>query len=343
MKKSILFLCTAMLMGFMAISQNVVNLVVFSEDGDTFYIFINGIKQNAKPESNVKVTGVSPNVSLRIEFENKAYPQLKQNMSLMAGYEHTFRIKKDTKLQMKLRYFGQVPLAEASTGVATVQYHTADQSDDNGNGTDGNVNMNTNTNVNTNTMGMNTNVNTTTVSTTTTTKSNDDVSINMNVGGMGINMNVNGMGMNTNTNANGMNTTTSTTVTSTSSSSGNMNHNQNDNHNTNTTMNNSAPAPKAGCSVAMSQVSFDKMKASVEAKPFSDTKMSTAKIATKNACISVNQVREICKLFSMDDDKLQYAKYAYAYCINKSEYYQVSEIFSFSTTTDEFNKFLEQQ
>ena len=44
----------------------------------------------------------------------------------------------------------------------------------------------------------------------------------------------------------------------------------------------------------------------------------------------------------MDDDKLTYAKYAYNNCLDKANYYQVSEIFSFSATTVELNKFLEQ-
>lgn len=76
-------------------------------------------------------------------------------------------------------------------------------------------------------------------------------------------------------------------------------------------------------------------------KTFSDTKMSTAKVATKNACLSVKQVMEIAKLFSMDDDKLAYAKFAYDRCVDKANYYQVGEIFAFSTTTDELNKFLD--
>ena len=170
---------------------------------------------------------------------------------------------------------------------------------------------------------------------TQTTSNPNDMSVNMNVAGMGVNMSVNGMGMNT---TNNINTATSTTVTSSSTSSSNFNQNATGNN-----MNSATTAPKAMCAVAMSQASFDKMKASVDEKPFADTKMSTAKLATKNACVSVNQVKEICKLFSMDDDKLAYAKYAYAYCVNKNEYYLVSEVFSFSTTTDEFNKFLEQQ
>jgi hypothetical protein len=91
----------------------------------------------------------------------------------------------------------------------------------------------------------------------------------------------------------------------------------------------------------MTPSNFETMKKSVESKPFSDTKMSTAKIATKNNCLSVNQVKEISKLFSMDEDKLAYAKYAYDYCVDKGNYFQVSEVFSFSATTDEFNEFLE--
>jgi hypothetical protein len=91
----------------------------------------------------------------------------------------------------------------------------------------------------------------------------------------------------------------------------------------------------------MGSADFGKLKQSVEAKPFSDTKMSTAKVATKNACLSVNQIKEICNLFSMDEDKLAYAKYAYDYCTEKGNYYQVGDVFSFSTSTDELNAFLE--
>ncbi|NBQ47889.1 MAG: DUF4476 domain-containing protein [Sphingobacteriia bacterium] len=69
--------------------------------------------------------------------------------------------------------------------------------------------------------------------------------------------------------------------------------------------------------------------------------MSTARIATKNTCLSVKQVKEIASLFNMDDDKLAYAKFAFDYCVDKANYYEVSDVFSFSSTTDDFNKFLD--
>ena len=298
-------------------AQDKVNLVVFSEEAEPFYVFVNGVKQNSKPEPNVKITDLTPNISLRIVFENKALPELKQNMALEPGFEHTARIKHDNKQQMKLRYFGQTPLAESKQGgVPTVAYHTSDES----------------ASGNSQSMGGTTSISSTTTTTTTKTTgtpANENVSVNINVSGVGMNMNVSGMEHSGAT----MNSTTSTTVTS----SGYSDHTATRAE----TQQASAPASGSGCSGAMSPASFSNMKKSVESKPFSDTKMSTAKVATKNNCLSVDQVKQICKLFSMDEDKLTYAKYAYDYCVEKGNYYQVSEVFAFSSTTDELNAFLE--
>lgn len=308
---------------------------------------MNGIRQNDKAESNVKVTGLSPNISVRIEFEDKALPQIKQNMFLEGGLEHTAKIKRDLKKQVKLRYFGQTPITNSNDGISTVAYHTTENPVQNNNA---NVNVNTNASGSGNVQN-NGNTTITTTTTTTTTKANtgtngnENVNVNINMGGVGINMNVNGMGAGMDMSGGNMNSTTSTTVTTTSSSSSSSSNSSSTGEQsqgkTNTTQMSNTPV-KAACTMAMSQASFDKMKQSVESKPFSETKMSTAKVATKNSCLSVNQVMSICKLFSMDEDKLTYAKFAYDYCVDKANYYQVSEVFSFSATTEEFNKFLEQ-
>ena len=101
MKTRLLILSSLLFLSLITFGQNKVNLVVFAEDGDKFYAYDNGIKQNNTPESNVRVTGVTPNISLRIEFEDKALPQLKQNMALEPGFEHTAKIKRDMKKQIK--------------------------------------------------------------------------------------------------------------------------------------------------------------------------------------------------------------------------------------------------
>jgi hypothetical protein len=329
-------------------AQNNVNLVIFSEDLEPFYAYVNGIKQNANPETNVRIAGIAPNIALRIEFVNKALPVIKQNMSLLTGFEHTARLKYDKNKVMKLRYFGQVPMEQIATdnAVSTVNYHTAELPAESVSTPTVDKHHDTHTTIHTMPVNSNVSITSSTVSTTTgATGGNGNGSINVSMpGGIGINMNVNDPNVN-----GGMQTTTSTTVT-TSTSTSDETSTQSEVRNQGVRGSHSSPPPapapitaptKIGCTAAMSDAAFSKMKATIESKPFSDTKMSTARVSTKNACLSVTQVMEIAKLFSMDEDRFAYAKYAYDFCIDKANYYQVSDVFSFSSTTDDFNKFLE--
>lgn len=319
MKKTLLVLASLLLSVVSGVSQNTANLVIFSEDGDPFYAYVNGVKHNATPETNVKITGLMGNLSIKIQFENQSLPQLKQAMVLEPGFEHTARIKRDMKQQLKLRYFGKVPLDGNVYDNTTTTYNTAESNDGFNTATDdnstNNQNLNTNTSIYTN-----------------STNNGEKAVVSINAGGVGVTIDVNQTGMNSD-----IKTTSTTTVSSYSSSQSSSNSRATQNVNTQY----SDPAPQRNCTGAMSDASFAKMRESVESKPFSDTKMSTARVATKNACLSVRQIKQICSLFSMDDDRLTYAKFAYDYCVDKANYYQVSEVFSFSSTTDELNQFLE--
>ncbi len=75
------------LMSFIGISaQN--NLVVFSENGEKFFLIINGVKQNLEAETNVKVTDhIQPNYKAKGVFEDKAEGVVDQNMYFMQGAE----------------------------------------------------------------------------------------------------------------------------------------------------------------------------------------------------------------------------------------------------------------
>ncbi len=337
MKKSILILSSLVLFALNTFAQNTYNLVLFSEDGEGFYAFTNGIRQNDKPETNVKITGLtSEALSLRIEFANKALPLLKKNFPMEVGFEYTVKLKKDLKKQMKMQYFGQVAIADApKTDAATVQYHTAE----NPISTNNNSTTQFNTSANDNQVNSNTSVTTTSTSTQINTGTNGNTNgVGVNVNGLGININVTDPTLVNHTTTH---STTSSTVTS-SSSSNSSPKNPSKSNPTTMPVENTQPVA-VGCKGAMNDASFQKMKKSVDDKPFSDTKMSTAKVATKNACLSSDQIKDICGLFSMDDDKLIYAKYAYNSCVDKANFYHVGEIFSFSTTTDDLNTFIEKQ
>jgi hypothetical protein len=234
-------------------------------------------------------------------------------------------------------------------------------------GSNENVNFNTNIGVNdgfgTNTnVGINTNVN----STSTTTGTGENVSIGVNMGGVGFNMNVNvtetGMGVgqnvqynesvssttstntsgvgNTNTTGGTMTTTTTTTTTSTTTGGGFDNWNTGTTQGSNTTQVQYVDGYTGYVGCAMPQSKVDNIKAAIDNEGFSSNKMQVAKQATKNKCLTTAQVIEIAEMFSFEDDKLEYVKYAYDFTYDRDNYYQVNSIFSFSSTKDKLNAFL---
>lgn len=111
--------------GITARSQGTMNLIVFSEDGDLFYVFVNGVKQNKLAEANVKLLNQATTLNVKIEFENKTLKTLKQNMALDADREHLVKIIRNKNNQLKLRYNGSVALSETVNSGNTT-YNTAE-------------------------------------------------------------------------------------------------------------------------------------------------------------------------------------------------------------------------
>lgn len=357
MKKSILQLAMV-LMCVIACAQNATyNVIIFSEDGEPFFVYANGIRQNDKPETNVKITGLtSEALSMRVQFENKALPVLKQNFMPEFGYEHTVNIKKNLKKSMKLAYFGRVPLAEAPrTTAATVQYHTAEnpviQNNSAQNQNSPVVQESSTPAINTNNESYSQNV--------TTTLTSPNVNINFNGSGVNMNISDNGTSVTTTsttvitTGASGSSTmstvsatavprhkpTTTGTATNVATTSSVIPRPMNPNATSTTAT--STVASNAGCSTPMNDEEYEKLKTTIDDTPFADNKIAMAKAATKNNCLSIAQIKGICELMPMDDHKLTYAKYAYDYCTEKKNYYQVGESFSFPNTTQKLNKFLQ--
>lgn len=78
----------------------------------------------------------------------------------------------------------------------------------------------------------------------------------------------------------------------------------------------------------------------ITTKMFRDDKMDMAKLATKEKCLTNAQIRGIAKLFSFEDQSLEFVKYAYDHASEKSEYYTLADIFTFMSSKDEFMAFL---
>jgi hypothetical protein len=86
---------------------------------------------------------------------------------------------------------------------------------------------------------------------------------------------------------------------------------------------------------------FSNMKGSVESKTFEESKMTMAKQMLKDRCMTVDQVKGFMGLFTFEDTKLDFAKFAYDHTYDIGNYYQVNDAFTFEASIDELNQYLE--
>lgn len=94
------------------------------------------------------------------------------------------------------------------------------------------------------------------------------------------------------------------------------------------------------CRYFMNDYDFNDLRNMINNTPYSSTKMTIAKQACSSNCMSSEQIREICRLFSFDSDRLEYAKFAYDYCYDRRNYYKVNEVFAFSYSINELNRYI---
>lgn len=91
----------------------------------------------------------------------------------------------------------------------------------------------------------------------------------------------------------------------------------------------------------MSEEQFRELKHSMSTKPFDDTKLAVAKQAISANGTSTHQVKELMDLLTFESGKLDLAKHAYRYTIDQNNYYLVNDEFTFSSSIEELNEYIE--
>jgi hypothetical protein len=199
----------------------------------------------------------------------------------------------------------------------------------------------------------NTNVQPVNTSTTTTTTTTQTSSVKPNNTGVSFNVNINGGSLNTALN-NLSNTITSTVTTSTSDPVATDNTAILVDNSQQQTTQNATPVTDAsliqtstvstssgsGCMMAMSDIDFSDAKSSISSKSFEDSKMKVAKQITENNCLSVSQIKEVMGLFSFEQSKLDFAKYAYGHTSEKNNYYKINDVFTYESSIDELQTYI---
>jgi hypothetical protein len=95
------------------------------------------------------------------------------------------------------------------------------------------------------------------------------------------------------------------------------------------------------CTFPVSGTEYGKVTTSIKSQSFEETQLKIAKQAIKANCMSTAQIKGICKMFSFEESKLDFAIYAYSFCTDKNNYYTINDVFSFSTSVDSLNEAIE--
>lgn len=311
------------------------DLVVFNNDGEKFYLYVNGVKQNANYETNVRVTNINqPWVKVKIVFEdNKRIPDLTKNVQFVwegeqkRGWEFVYQIV-NKKGKYQIKPYSAAEISNQSTnGQTVVNYSTQEP-----------VSAQPAPNINSSAFNTQNGANVSqTVATTTIVSSgaqspdmpaNGSVGISLNVSPTGANIQIHD-GTPGNVNSNTGYTTSvvsSTVVTSTS------------NPNTTTPATVSPPKSEPVNNCVVNDTEFEEIKKSIASKSFEDSKLTLAKQISNSKCLKSSQVRDIMKIFSYEDTRLEFAKYAYQKVIDKDNYYLVNDAFQYESSIDELNE-----
>ncbi len=296
--KKILIIITLILSTFTFAQES--SLTVFSETGETFYLFLNNIRQNEYPEVNVKIDGLtSKYYQAKIIFANKNFKTLNKSYLNVVDVDNkngevTYKIKENRKGKLVLRFYSFTPyndILPLNDGITVIHY-------------------------NTNPMPEISSITTIQTTTTTTNGNGDNINVGVNIGGVNI-------GLDVNINDGNSNSTTTTTTTTTS------NHIEN----------NTIIEEVIDC-YTISHSDFNSALKSIENKNFSDSKLILAKQVAKHNCLTAMQIKKIIMLFTFEDTKLEFAKYAYPFCYNPENYWKVNDAFEFESTIEELNDFI---
>ncbi|MBX7201942.1 MAG: DUF4476 domain-containing protein [Bacteroidia bacterium] len=329
------------------------NLIFFAENGEKFTVVMNGLRYNETPSTNVRITDLAPAVyKVKAIFEDPSLGSVTKTIPLESYREITFniRLKKQTiagktavrmtkqvgrdlnvvdsadvyadpKEKYVMRFISEVPLAmpvQQQTVVTQQQpvYNTQPATVQGGTVT--------------------TQTTTTTVrGTPQTVTSAPSAGVNMHINdpdlGVNVNMSV-GVPAGTVVTSGGtvqQTTTTTTTYGGTPPVQAQPSHYIMPGYN-----------GPIGCPWPMDQNAYRSAMGSITKQSFEENKLQVAKQVFTTNCLTSAQVGEIMRLFTFEESRLDFAKFAYGHTFDLGNYFMVNDAFTFSSSVDELNDYI---
>lgn len=85
---------------------------------------------------------------------------------------------------------------------------------------------------------------------------------------------------------------------------------------------------------------FKSILTSIDDQTFADDQMEMAKKYIQKKCFTIEQMKAITPIFSMDVDKLKMIKYMYDYSYQQNRFFEFRSLLDFNSTQKELDEFL---
>ncbi len=275
-------------------------LSIYSENGEQFFLILNGVNQNNIPQSKIRVEGLPKyGNDVQIVFADNRTPAIRKNINIADPVDG-----KSVNMVLKI--------TRGREGYPRLKFHRCTELDRNYHGPRDEYVMNYGVPKQLNTVTETTYTDPITgqivTQTTTTTTDGYDNNYNNNY--------------NNNQNYN------------------NYNNNQNYNNNNYRNNNNNYTPPPPPPPMAMDPAAFADAKKSIAGASFEDTKLSTAKTIFASNYLNVSQVAEISNMFNFEDNKMAFVKFAYKRTVDPNNYFKLGSVFRFDANKQELNNFI---
>lgn len=89
----------------------------------------------------------------------------------------------------------------------------------------------------------------------------------------------------------------------------------------------------------MNSRDYDEVVRVISKEVFDEKRLNVAKRIISVNPMNTRQIVNICKLFNYENNRLEFAKYAFQHCVDPNKFFLVDEVFLFDSSKDELHDF----
>ena len=102
------------------------------------------------------------------------------------------------------------------------------------------------------------------------------------------------------------------------------------------------PLDRPHATKGMNPKDFEAALLIISKESFDSNRLDIAKQIVKDNGMSTKQIAQVCSLFTFDSNKLEFAKFAYHFCVDRKRYFLLDEVFTYNSSKEELHEYIRQ-